>query len=104
MKKTAQENNSAQKNVELEKLFSRGHRNIEDAFFVKDVFIPAAIQNKKWNIAVYEAYRVVELTVKGIMCLAGIPPILEIQSKYTHSIRKLINRFQSELLRNLGSS
>jgi len=97
MKNVTERNNSAQENIGSRALFFRGHRIIEDAFFVRDVFIPAAIQSQKWNIAVFEAYRVVELTIKGIMCLAGIFPIIENQSKYTHNIRKLINRFQSEL-------
>jgi len=80
-----------------QELFNRGHRNIEDAYFVRDIFIPSAFEKQKWNIVVYEAYRVVELVVKGIMCLAGIPPILENQAKYTHNIKKLIILFQNEL-------
>jgi len=102
MKKPIPNSNTFQRKIDPAELSYRGHRNLEDAFFVRGIFIPSALKSQKWNIAVYEAYRVVELAIKGIMCLAGISPILENQSKYTHSIRKLLNLFEAELRKTEG--
>ena len=52
-----------------DELFQRGLRNIIDAHFVRDHFIPIALDQGRWNIAVYESHRAVELLVRGMTCL-----------------------------------
>jgi HEPN domain-containing protein len=58
----------------LDDLFQQGLQNIEDARFVRDRFIPVALSQKRWNIAVYEAHRATELLVRGMICQMGFKP------------------------------
>jgi len=44
---------------------------VDDAFFVRDKFLPQALENERWNIVVYEAYRIIELLLKGMISLSG---------------------------------
>jgi hypothetical protein len=69
-------------------LLRRGELNITDAAFVRDHFIPAAMKAKRWNIVVYEAFRTVELLIKGIFCLSGNKP-----DKKNHDVHHLIDKF-----------
>jgi HEPN domain-containing protein len=58
----------------LDDLFQQGLRSIEDARFVRDRFIPVALSQQRWNIAVYEAHRATELLVRGMICQIGFKP------------------------------
>jgi hypothetical protein len=49
-------------------LLRRGELNIADAAFVRDHFIPAAMESRRWNIVVFEAFRTIELLLKGMVC------------------------------------
>lgn len=57
-----------------EELFRQGVMSIEDARFVRDHFIPIAIAEERWNIAVYEVERAIELRLRGMICLLGHKP------------------------------
>ena len=61
-------------------LFERGQRNILDAIFIRNTVIPAAQTAQRWNIVVFESYRVLELIIKGIICMYGKGP------KKTHAL------------------
>ena len=45
----------------------------------------------RWNIAVFEAFRVVELVIKGMICLSGHAP------RHTHELDRLVEDFESLL-------
>jgi hypothetical protein len=72
-------------------LFEQGQRNLTDASFIKRHSIPLALKHKRWNIVVYEAQRVTELLLKGIICLTGHSPL------HTHHIHKLVDQLNSIL-------
>jgi len=69
-----------------QELYQRGQRNIEDAIFIKEHVVSVAMQYQRWNIVVFEAQRVTELILKGIICLTGHTP------RWTHKIDTLVNR------------
>lgn len=54
--------------------FEQGLRYIEDARFVRAIFIPTAMKEQRWNISVYEAHRATELFLRGMICLMGEKP------------------------------
>jgi hypothetical protein len=68
-------------------LLWRGELNIVDAAFVRDHFIPAAMKSERWNIVVFEAFRTIELLIKGILCLSGHAP------RQSHDVQYLIDDF-----------
>ncbi len=57
-----------------EELYTRGQMSVDDATFIRDRFISLAVRGNRWNIVVYEAYRVIELLLKGIICFSGYTP------------------------------
>ena len=65
----------------------RGARLIDDAYFVYDVFVPAAFGANRWNVVVFEAYRAAELLVKGIIYSTGYEP------EQHHRLHDLVARF-----------
>lgn len=78
-------------------LFRRGIGMVEDALFVKDKFIPTAISDQRWNIVCYEAYRVTELLIKGMINLSGLW-YLEI-----HELNKILDWYTEKLSEELGA-
>jgi hypothetical protein len=68
-------------------LLRRGELNIADAAFVRDHFIPAAMESERWNIVVFEAFRTIELLMKGMVCLSGHVP------RQSHEVQYLIDDF-----------
>jgi len=66
-------------------LIEQGQRNIDDARFIKEHTIDIALNHKRWNIVVYEAQRVTELLLKGIICLTGHSP------SHTHNFSNLVD-------------
>jgi hypothetical protein len=68
-------------------LAQRGELNITDAAFVRDHFIPAAMKSERWNIVVFEAFRTIELIIKGIVRLSGREPLPN------HEVHRLIDHF-----------
>ncbi len=72
-------------------LIARGEESIADANFLRRNLITIAYREDRWNIVVFECFRVVELVVKGIVCLSGHAP------RETHSIGHVVDDF----LRNL---
>jgi hypothetical protein len=68
-------------------LLRRGELNIADAAFVRDHFIPAAMESRRWNIVVFEAFRTIELLLKGMVCLSGHVP------RQSHEIHYLVDDF-----------
>jgi len=75
-------------------LFQQGIMNIVDARFVRDHFIPIALNLDRWNIVVYEAHRATELLWRGMICKLGHKP------HEHHDIRRhiayLLDRLPSE--------
>ena len=69
-----------------QELRSRGFRNIEDALFIRDRLLQIAVEQGRWNIAVFESYRIIELVIKGMICLMGSQP------ERTHEIDKLVDQ------------
>ena len=80
-----------------EQLYNRGQRSIADGIFIRDRVIPLALENKHWNIVVFESYRVIELLIKGMICVSGYTP------RETHEIDSLVERF-SVILHNAKKS
>lgn len=72
-------------------LIKQGERNLADATFVRRYSIPLALEHKRWNIVVYEAQRVTELLLKGIICLTGCQPL------HTHQIHELVEQLSQIL-------
>jgi len=72
---------------------ARGEESIADANFVRRRFINFAYREHRWNIVVFECFRVVELLVKGIVCLSGHAP------RESHSIKHVVDDFVKSLLR-----
>jgi HEPN domain-containing protein len=70
-------------------LLRRGELNIADAAFVRDHFIPAAMKSKRWNIVVFEAFRTIELLIKGMVRLYGHEP----GGRPNHGVHHLIDHF-----------
>jgi hypothetical protein len=70
-----------------EDLLRRGELNIADATFVREHFIPVALELKRWNIVVFEAFRAIELLMKGMICLSGHAP------RQSHEIHFLVDDF-----------
>lgn len=68
-------------------LLQRGELNIADAAFVRDHFIPAALEQGRWNIVVFESFRAIELLIKGLVCLSGHAP------RQSHEIHLLVDDF-----------
>lgn len=68
-------------------LLRRGELNIADAAFVRDHFIPAAVESERWNIVVFEAFRTIELLMKGMVCLSGHAP------RQSHEVQYLVDDF-----------
>lgn len=66
--------------------YARGALLLDDAQFVKDVLIDAAVRAEKWNVVVFEAYRSAELLIKGITCSAGYEP------RQHHRLHSLVER------------
>jgi HEPN domain-containing protein len=64
-------------------LFNRGYQNITDAVFVREKIIPLALTEGRWNVVVFESYRVAELMFKGMICLSGYTP------RETHELNRL---------------
>jgi hypothetical protein len=60
-------------------VIARGEESIADANFVRRRFINFAYREHRWNIVVFECFRVVELLVKGIVCLRDMLPAKAIQ-------------------------
>lgn len=73
-------------------LLRRGDRNLADATLVRERFIPVAIEAECWNVVIFEAFRVIELLMKGIVCLSGHAP------RQSHEINFLVDDFL-EILR-----
>jgi HEPN domain-containing protein len=69
--------------------FSNGLRVISDALFVKDNFLPVAIENEKWNVVVSEAHRAVELLMEGLIYLMGGNP-----RQRFHNLEGLVQKFE----------
>jgi HEPN domain-containing protein len=61
-------------NSNFDEMFHQGLRNIQDACFVRDSFIPIALTQARWNIVVYEAHRATELLIRGMICQMGFKP------------------------------
>jgi hypothetical protein len=57
--------------MKREERYKRGDRLVEDAIFIRDVVIPRAQAAERWNIVVFEAYRVSELLIKALFFFAG---------------------------------
>ena len=74
-------------------VIARGEESIADANFVRRRFINFAYREHRWNIVVFECFRVVELLVKGIVCLSGHAP------RESHSIEHVVDDFVKTLLR-----
>jgi len=72
-------------------LNQRAEISIEDAFYIRDRFIPAALDGGRWNIARFESFGVVERVVKAMICLLGIRPC------HTHDISILWDQIDAEL-------
>ncbi len=72
--------------LDIEELKKRGKRNIEDAIFIKEKLIPIAVKYEHWNIVVFESYAVIELIMKGLICLTKNAPCK------THEIKKLVEQ------------
>jgi hypothetical protein len=73
-------------------LLRRGELNIADAAFVRDHFIPAAMESGRWNIVVFEAFRTIELLIKGIVCLSGHEPVVP-RAGRNHEVHHLVDHF-----------
>lgn len=54
--------------------YERGDRLIKDATFIKNNLIPQGLGAGRWNIVVFEAYRVVELYIKALFFFSGYSP------------------------------
>jgi len=67
--------------------YERGVRLFEDAVFIRDVVIPHAHAARRWNIVIFETYRVSELFTKSLFFFAGYSP------KETHGLDYLIDRW-----------
>lgn len=52
----------------------QGFRNVNDARFVRDHFIPVARSHERWNLIVYEAHRATELLLRSMICQLGFKP------------------------------
>jgi hypothetical protein len=66
-------------------LATRGEESIADANFLRRNLITLAYRHKRWNIVVFECFRVVELLVKGIVCITGHAP------RISHSIEHVVD-------------
>lgn len=66
-------------------LVTRGEESIADANFLRRNVITLAYRHKRWNIVVFESFRVVELLVKGIVCISGHAP------RESHSIEHVVD-------------
>jgi hypothetical protein len=73
-------------------LVMRGEESIADASFLRRSLITLAYRHERWNIVVFECFRVVELLVKGIVCLNGLAP------RQSHSIEHVVD----DLITSLG--
>jgi HEPN domain-containing protein len=78
-------------------LVRRGALNIEDAAFVRDHFIPVAMKSKRWNIVMFEAFRTIELIIKGMVRLSGHEP------RNSHEVKYVIDDFLKLLARKRKS-
>jgi len=54
--------------------YEHGERLIEDATFIKSTVIPLCYDSKRWNIVVFETYRVTELYLKSLFYFSGHTP------------------------------
>jgi HEPN domain-containing protein len=72
--------------MNLQERYERGGRLFEDAIFIKDEIIPRAYAVRRWNVVVFEAYRVAELFTKSLFFYAGYEP------KESHELDKLIDK------------
>lgn len=73
--------------------FSKGVRHIVDALFIKNDFIPLAVANERWSVAVYEAHRALELLLRGLIIFLGGNPF---QKK--HDLEGLVLKFEHCLM------
>ena len=64
----------------------RGQRSVSDAVYIRDNILPSARIACRWNVVVYEAFRVCELLLKGFVCLAGYTP------KSNHELGHLLDQ------------
>jgi hypothetical protein len=85
--------NSVIADMNRTELLRRGDLNVADAAFVRERFIPAAMEAGRWNIVVFEAFRVIELLIKGMVCLSGHEP------RQSHTIEALVDDFCKLLAR-----
>jgi hypothetical protein len=74
-------------------VIGRGEHCIADAHFVRKNIVPMAYKAGRWNIVVFECFRVVELLLKGIACLSGRVP------KETHDLGRVVDDLVSYLAR-----
>jgi hypothetical protein len=82
---TSSSPNAATDSMTRTELIKRGEENIADVNFIRRNFITLAYSQKHWNIVVFECFRVVELLVKGIVCISGHAP------RETHSIEHIVD-------------
>lgn len=68
-----------------EELQQRGLRSISDALFIKDEIIPRAERESRWNMVVFECFRVAEIMIKAIICLSGHTP------RHIHDLDSLLS-------------
>lgn len=73
--------------------FTNGLRNINDASFMREKFIPIAMAGEKWNLVVSESHRTVELLLGGLIFLLGGDPC---QKK--HNLEGLVEKFEKFLI------
>lgn len=79
--------------VKRAELLTRGEDSIADANFLRRNLVTLAYRHERWNIVVFECYRVVELLVKGISCLSGYAP------RQSHSVEHVVGDLVGNLRR-----
>jgi hypothetical protein len=79
-------------------LFQRGINNIKDARFIREQITQVAKDNERWNIVVHQSYQVVELLIKGMICLTKNKP------HHDHKIEVLIDQLLNILTQKPANS
>ena len=74
--------------MKREERYESGDRLFKDAVFIRDEVIPKAQDAGRWNIVVFEAYRVSELLIKALFFYAGWSP------RQSHELDKVIDDLQ----------
>jgi HEPN domain-containing protein len=77
---------------------SRGFASVEEARFSRFNLLPIARNSSRWNLVVAECFRIVELLIKGLSCLAGNVP------KANHELDQLLTNLFEHLLSNPGAT